>query len=125
MSYAARRHYANALSGVCLDHERVEHHTCSPATDVYQQEPYREACRTSLVLARTARLPGRLGANGLCGGLIVSLADAVRYAPFQNGNHPKAIIAATSVLELDMGRNAASSNSALTDAEDTFQRRAA
>jgi hypothetical protein len=29
------------------------------------------------------------------------------------------------VLELDMGRNAASSNSALTDAEDTFQRRAA
>ena len=42
--------------------------------------------------------------NGLFGGLFVNRAEAVRYALFENGHHPEAIMTAPNVLELDMGR---------------------
>jgi hypothetical protein len=41
--------------------------------------------------------------NGLYGGLFVSRIAAVRYALFENGHHPEAIISSASLLELDMG----------------------
>lgn len=41
--------------------------------------------------------------NGLYGGLFVRRADAVRYALFENGHHPEAIIEIGCALELDMG----------------------
>jgi hypothetical protein len=63
--------------------------------------------------------------NGLYGGLFVSRADAVRYALFENGHHPEAIVSTPGILELDMGRSASSSHSAWTDSEDSFHRRAA
>ncbi|SFM17419.1 hypothetical protein SAMN03159423_5787 [Bradyrhizobium sp. NFR13] len=40
--------------------------------------------------------------NGLFGGLFVSRANAVRYALFENGHHPEAIIETASPIELDM-----------------------
>lgn len=40
--------------------------------------------------------------NGLYGGLFVHRADALRYALFENGHHPEAIIAIGYILELDM-----------------------
>jgi hypothetical protein len=40
--------------------------------------------------------------NGLYGGLFINRAEAVRYALFENGHHPEAIVAATNALELDM-----------------------
>ena len=40
--------------------------------------------------------------TGLFGGLFVQRADAVRYALFENGRHPEAIISIGCVLELDM-----------------------
>jgi hypothetical protein len=40
--------------------------------------------------------------NGLYGGLFVSRTAAVRYALFENGHHPEAIISSASLLELDM-----------------------
>jgi hypothetical protein len=40
--------------------------------------------------------------NGLYGGLFVSRAAAVRYALFENGHHPEAIISSASLLELDI-----------------------
>jgi len=40
--------------------------------------------------------------NGLYGGLFAHRADAVRYALFENGRHPEAIISVGCVLELDM-----------------------
>jgi hypothetical protein len=62
------------------------------------------SCHTSLVLI------GRNGSgqwvaqeqNGLFGGLFAHRADAVRYALFENGRHPEAIISMGCVLELDM-----------------------
>lgn len=41
--------------------------------------------------------------NGLFGGLFISRAEAIRYALFENGHHPKSIKAASNILELDMG----------------------
>jgi hypothetical protein len=40
--------------------------------------------------------------NGLFGGLFINRAEAFRYALFENGHHPEAIMAAPSTLELDM-----------------------
>jgi hypothetical protein len=41
--------------------------------------------------------------RGLCGGLFVSRAEAVRYAMFESGREPQAVIMVPGVLELDMG----------------------
>lgn len=41
--------------------------------------------------------------DGLFGGLFVNRADALRYALFENGHRPEAIISIPNTLELDMG----------------------
>src|SRR5262249_13053040 len=40
--------------------------------------------------------------GGLCGGLCVSRAEAVKFAMFENGNRPQAVIMVPGILELDM-----------------------
>jgi hypothetical protein len=40
--------------------------------------------------------------NGLFGGLFINRAEAVRYALFENGRRPEAIVPASHTLELDM-----------------------
>jgi hypothetical protein len=40
--------------------------------------------------------------RGLCGGLFVSRAEAVKFAMFENGNRPQAVIMVPGILELDM-----------------------
>jgi hypothetical protein len=62
--------------------------------------------------------------NGLYGGLFINRAEAVRYALFENGHRPEAIIAAPSILELDMGGNAPSPDMAISSAEPVRQRAA-
>jgi hypothetical protein len=39
---------------------------------------------------------------GLCGGLFVDRAEALRFALFENGNRPQAVIMAPGIFELDM-----------------------
>ena len=41
--------------------------------------------------------------NGLYGGLFVNRAQAVKYALFENGHHPEAIIGLARDIELDIG----------------------
>ena len=41
--------------------------------------------------------------NGLYGGLFVTRAQAVKYALFENGQHPETIVEVSCELELDMG----------------------
>ena len=41
--------------------------------------------------------------NGLYGGLFVTRAQAIKYALFENGHHPEAIVEVSRELELDMG----------------------
>ena len=40
--------------------------------------------------------------SGLCGGLFVDRAEALKFAMFENGNRPQAVIMVPGVLELDM-----------------------
>jgi hypothetical protein len=54
--------------------------------------------------------------NGLYGGLFVSRIAAVRYALFENGRHPEAIISCASLLELDIGAAPSRSDQAAVDA---------
>jgi hypothetical protein len=49
--------------------------------------------------------------NGLYGGLFVSRAQAIKYALFENGQHPETIVELPREIELDMGKRP-SSNSA-------------
>jgi len=41
--------------------------------------------------------------NGLYGGLFVTRAQAIKYALFENGHHPEAIVEVSRELELDWG----------------------
>jgi hypothetical protein len=40
--------------------------------------------------------------SGLCGGMFVNRTEAVKFAMFENGNRPQAVIMVPGVLELDM-----------------------
>ena len=42
--------------------------------------------------------------QGICGGLFVDRVEALRFAMFENGNRPQAVIMVPGVLELDMSR---------------------
>jgi hypothetical protein len=45
--------------------------------------------------------------RGLCGGLFVYRAEALRFGMVENGNRPQAVIMVPSVLELDLSRRQA------------------
>ena len=42
--------------------------------------------------------------SGLCGGMFVNRTQAVKFAMFENGNRPQAVIMVPGILELDMSR---------------------
>jgi hypothetical protein len=44
--------------------------------------------------------------RGLCGGLFISRAEAMRFAMFENGRRPQAVIMVPGIIELDMTRSA-------------------
>lgn len=44
--------------------------------------------------------------KGLCGGLFVDRTQALRFAMFENGHQPQAVIMVPGILELDMSRTA-------------------
>jgi hypothetical protein len=44
--------------------------------------------------------------QGICGGLFVDRAEALRFAMFENGNRPQAVVMVPGVFELDMSRKA-------------------
>jgi hypothetical protein len=44
--------------------------------------------------------------HGLIGGLFINRAAALKFALFENGNHPEAVVAVPGVLELDMSTHA-------------------
>lgn len=42
--------------------------------------------------------------RGLCGGLFVDRTQALKFALFENGHRPQAVVMVPGVLELDLGR---------------------
>ena len=43
--------------------------------------------------------------RGLCGGLFVDRTQALRFAMFENGNKPQAVVMVPGVFELDINRS--------------------
>ena len=60
--------------------------------------------------------------SGLCGGLFVDRAEALKYAMFENGNRPQAVIMVPGVLELDMTANSHTSQRSTANAQAPLQR---
>lgn len=55
--------------------------------------------------------------RGLCGGLFVSRNEAMKFALFENGRHPEAIIAVPGFLELEMNRRVGPADQRAIDTE--------
>jgi hypothetical protein len=62
--------------------------------------------------------------SGLCGGLFVDRAEALKFAMFENGNRPQAVIMVPGILELDMSRKPAATDRAADDAPPALARAA-
>jgi hypothetical protein len=60
--------------------------------------------------------------KGLCGGLFVDRAEAVKFAMFENGRRPQAVIMVPGILELDMSAKPDASDQA--DAQPALARAA-
>src|SRR3954468_1605148 len=54
--------------------------------------------------------------NGLRGGLFVDRAEALKFAMFENGKRPQAVIMVPGILELDMSRKPAAPDRATDEA---------
>jgi hypothetical protein len=53
--------------------------------------------------------------SGLCGGLFVDRAEALKFAMFENGNRPQAVIMVPGILELDMSAKPRASHDSSSD----------
>jgi hypothetical protein len=63
--------------------------------------------------------------SGLFGGLFVNRAQAMKYALFENGDHPATIVLTTNIVELDLHRKASPSPPAVEADESSYHNRAA
>jgi hypothetical protein len=63
--------------------------------------------------------------NGLFGGLFVNRAQAMKYALFENGDHPATIVLTSNIIELDMRRKTQPSPQTVEADESSYQTRAA
>ena len=63
--------------------------------------------------------------NGMSGGLFVDRVQALRYAMFENGRQPQAVIMVPDVLELDMSRKPPATHQQASNANVPRDRRVA
>jgi hypothetical protein len=62
--------------------------------------------------------------SGLCGGLFVSRAEAVKFAMFENGHRPQAVIMVPGIFELDMSGKPSDRNLSTAEAHAPLARAA-
>jgi hypothetical protein len=55
--------------------------------------------------------------RGLCGGLFVDRTEALKFAMFENGNRPQAVIMVPGILELDMSAKRPTSDNSSSDTQ--------
>ena len=60
--------------------------------------------------------------DGLCGGLFVGRAEALKFAMFENGHRPQAVIMVPGVLELNMSANPGAGRRSTTNVQTPLQR---
>jgi hypothetical protein len=63
--------------------------------------------------------------NGLFGGLFVNRAQAMKYALFENGDHPATIVLTADIVELDLQRRASPSPQTVRADESSYRSHAA
>jgi hypothetical protein len=64
------------------------------------------------------------GPKGLCGGLFVGRAEALKFAMYESGNRPQAVIMVPGILELDMSASPHSGQRCTAAGQDRFSRAA-
>ena len=62
--------------------------------------------------------------TGLCGGMFVNRTEAVKFAMFENGNRPQAVIMVPGILELDMSAQPRDQNRSTADLQAPLARAA-
>ena len=62
--------------------------------------------------------------DGLCGGLFVDRAEAVKFAMFENGHRPQAVVMVPGILELDMNGKQQLTHTSIAIAQEPFRRAA-
>jgi hypothetical protein len=60
--------------------------------------------------------------DGLCGGVFVDRAKALKFAMFENGNRPQAVIMVPGVLELDLSGKPSAAGHSTANAQATLRR---
>jgi hypothetical protein len=60
--------------------------------------------------------------SGRRGGLFIDRAEALKYAMFENGHSPQAVIMVPGVLELDMGAKPHAGQRSIANAQEPLQR---
>ena len=60
--------------------------------------------------------------SGRRGGLFIDRAEALKYAMFENGHSPQAVIMVSGVLELDIGAQSHAGQRPITNAQEPLQR---
>jgi hypothetical protein len=60
--------------------------------------------------------------DGLCGGLFVGRAEALKFAMFENGHRPQAVIMVPGVLELDLSARPRTGRRTTANAQTPLQR---
>ena len=61
----------------------------------------------------------------LCGGLFVDRTQALKFAMFENGGRPQAVVMVPGVFELDMGARAQAAGDPAVEAQNSSYQRAA
>ena len=63
--------------------------------------------------------------NGLCGGLFVDRAEALRFAMFENGNRPQAVVMVPGIFELNMSGKASLTHRPRSNTDTPLERQVA
>jgi hypothetical protein len=63
--------------------------------------------------------------SGICGGLFVNRDQALKFAKFENGDRPHAVVMVSGILELDTSSATARADAPGRAESNRFQRRAA
>ena len=64
------------------------------------------------------------GPKGLCGGLFIGRAEALKFAMYESGSRPQAVIMVPGTIELDMSANRRSSQRTTAAGQDQFSQAA-
>jgi hypothetical protein len=92
----------------------------------HSEPPSLEACAKVFLIGKNSRGNWVVqDQQQMCGGLFVDRTQALRFAMFENGRHPEAIMMVPDVFELDTGHKQAATHNPSVNIDAPRQRRVA